>query len=146
MMKAVKGLYVSVDYTGRLHNGEVFDTSDGRKPLVVHMGAGQMIEGFEQALDQMRLNEEKTFTIAPENAYGERKPNLVRSFSREKIPQGMHPEVGRTVELTAASGRQFQARIIRVDDETVVVDFNHPLAGEALTFHVKVVGISDSPP
>ena len=145
MEKATNGLYVSDDYTGTLQNGKVFDTSHGRKPLVVHMGAGQMIKGFEEALEEMRLNEEKTFTISPENAYGTRKPNLIRSFPREKIPQGIAPQVGQTVELTAASGKQFQAQIIRIDGENVVVDFNHPLAGEVLTFQVKVVGISDSP-
>ena len=82
MDKVENGVYVSVDYKGTLTDGQVFDTSEGRRPLEVHMGAGQMIKGFEAELLGMALNEKKTFTLAPEDAYGERNDKLMHSISR----------------------------------------------------------------
>ncbi|MEZ4604494.1 MAG: FKBP-type peptidyl-prolyl cis-trans isomerase [Desulfobacterales bacterium] len=88
MVKVAKDMYVSVEYTGTLDNGEVFDTSQGRQPLEIQMGAGQLIKGFEDALDGMTLNEKKTFTLAPDDAYGERDESLTRAFPRKDVPPG----------------------------------------------------------
>lgn len=144
MEKAVDGKYVSVEYTGTLENGDVFDTSKDRQPLEVHMGAGQMIAGFEKALQGMALNEKKTFTLSPEEAYGERDDNRTQTFDRKEVPPEMNPEVGQMVALTASTGQQIPAQIIEVTDEKVTLDLNHPMAGKALTFEVEVVGINDT--
>ncbi len=144
MDKVESGQYVSVDYKGTLQDGEVFDTSEGRQPIEFQVGAGQMIQGFENAVVGMALNEEKTFTLEPQEAYGERDEELSRSFPRNEVPPSITPEVGMTVALQA-EGRQIPATISAVDDEQVTVDLNHPLAGKALTFEIKVVGISDTP-
>lgn len=145
MGKAANGKYVSVDYTGTLQSGEIFDSSKGRTPLEVHMGAGQMIPGFENALQGMTLNEKKTFTLSPEEAYGERDDNKTQSFDRKEVPPGLNPEVGMTVGLTAPTGQQIPAQITEVTDEKITLDLNHPLAGESLTFEIEVIGISDTP-
>lgn len=145
MDKVSDGLYVSVDYKGTLQDGQVFDSSEGRQPLEVQMGAGQLIKGFEDALAGMTLNEKKTFTLSPEEAYGEFDKNRKHIFSRNDVPEGMDPQVGQTVGLTTQDGRQVPARIIAVEDEGVTVDLNHPLAGESLTFEIEVVGISETP-
>jgi peptidylprolyl isomerase len=145
MEKAVNGKYVSVEYTGTFDNGEVFDSSKGRQPLEVHMGAGQMIPGFEKALLDMGVSEKKTFTLSPDEAYGERDDSNTQSFDRKEIPPGMNPEVGMTVGLTAPNGQQIPAQITEVTDEKVTLDLNHPMAGKSLTFEVEVVGISDAP-
>jgi peptidylprolyl isomerase len=145
MEAAVDGKYVSVEYTGTLDNGEVFDTSKGRQPLEVHMGAGQMIPGFEKALQGMALNEKKTFTLSPDEAYGERDESRTQSFDRKDVPPGLNPEVGQTVALTASTGQQIPAQITEVTDEKVTLDLNHPMAGKALTFEVEVVGINETP-
>lgn len=142
MQKVENGLFVSVDYTGTLESGEVFDTSKDREPLEVHMGAGNMIPGFESALMGMTLNESKTFTLSPEEAYGNRDDSRTYDFPRSEIPQGMEPEVGQILALTNPDGQQIPARVDRMDDETVFFDLNHPLAGESLTFAVQVLGIS----
>lgn len=139
------GLFVSVEYTGALDNGEIFDTSQGRKPLEVEMGTGRLIKGFEEALIGMALNEKKTFTVEPEDAYGVRNEDYVRSFNRTEIPPEINPEAGQTLALNTQSGHQIPARVTHVDDEKITVDMNHPLAGEALTFQIQVVGISDTP-
>ena len=145
MEKVENGMFISVDYKGTLQNGHVFDTSQGRQPLEVEMGAGQLIKGFEKALLGMALNEKKTFTLEPEEAYGQRDESLRRAFSRSDVPPEMNPEVGQTVVLTTPQGQQIPTRIVQVDNETVTVDPNHPLAGESLTFEIEVVGISSTP-
>lgn len=142
MEKIENGLFVSVDYKGTLENGDVFDSSFDRQPLEVQMGAGQLIKGFEDALKGMTLNEKKTFSLTPEEAYGNRNEQLVHHFSRKDIPSDMNPRIGDTVALTAENGQQTPARIIEVTDENISVDLNHPLAGESLTFEIEIKGIS----
>ncbi len=145
MQKAENGKFVSVHYTGTLDNGDVFDTSQDRQPLEFEMGKGNMIQGFENAVRGMTLNESKTFTLAPEEAYGDRDENLMRSFPRANVPPDMHPEVGQTVVLQSEQGQQIPAAIRQVDDEKIMLDLNHPLAGQPLTFEVTVVDINDTP-
>jgi peptidylprolyl isomerase len=142
MQRVENGLFISVDYTGTLDNGEVFDSSEGRSPLEVEMGKGQLIKGFEAALVDMALNEKKTFTLTPEEAYGPRDEKRMHRFARADVPPEMDPQVGQAIALTTPDGRQVPARIADVDDDQVTVDLNHPLAGQALTFDIEVVGIS----
>jgi peptidylprolyl isomerase len=144
MQKVETGQFVSVHYKGTLQNGEVFDTSEGRHPLEVQIGAGQIIPGFEKALMGMSLNEKKAFTLDPEDAYGQKDDSLTHSFPRKDVPAELNPEVGQTVALSSPEGQQVPAMITQVDDEKVVVDLNHPLAGQTLNFDIEVVGISDT--
>lgn len=145
MSKVEKDMFVSVEYTGTLENGEVFDTSNGRQPLEIQMGAGQLIKGFEQALTGMTLNEKKTFTLQPAEAYGERDEKLTQTFPIKNVPQGVEPKVGQIIGLQDGNGQQIPATVAGVDDEKVTLDLNHPMAGKALTFAIEVVGISDKP-
>ena len=145
MEKVEKGLYVSVDYKGTLQNGEVFDSSHGSKPLEVQMGVGQLIEGFEKEIMGMSLNGKKTFTLNPEDAYCQRDESLTRDFARADFPPEMEPRVGMTIALQSPEGQQTPALITHLDDEKMSVDLNHPLAGEALTFEIEVVGIRNAP-
>jgi len=139
------GNYVSVAYTGKLGNGEVFDSSDGRQPLEVHMGAGEMIKGFEVQLLGMALNEKKVFTISPEDAYGPKNASLTQLVPRASVPPQIDPQIGMVIGLMTPQGERVPARIIRMDDQQITLDLNHPLAGESLTFEIEVVGISDTP-
>ena len=145
MDKVENGIFVSVDYKGTLENGEVFDTSRGRQPLEIQMGGKQLIKGFENELMGMALNEKKVFTLAPEDAYGQRDESLTRSFPRSEVPPEMNPQVGMTIGLTTPEGHQVPAQIVHLDDEKLTMDLNHPLAGESLTFDIEVVGISKTP-
>ncbi len=144
MQKVQTGQFVSVHYKGTLENGDVFDTSEGRHPLEVQIGAGQIIAGFEKALMDMSLNEKKVFTLDPNEAYGQKDESLSHSFDRADIPAEMNIEVGQTVALSSPEGQQVPAQVIEADDKKVVVDLNHPLAGETLTFDIEVVGISST--
>ncbi|MBW1958102.1 MAG: peptidylprolyl isomerase [Deltaproteobacteria bacterium] len=143
--KVENGIFVSVEYKGILENGQVFDTSHGRQPLEIQMGAGHLIKGFENELMGMALNEKKVFTLSPEDAYGHRDEDQTHSFSRSEVPPEMKPQVGMTIGLTTPERHQVPARIVHLDDEKLTLDLNHPLAGESLTFEIEVVGISSTP-
>lgn len=104
MKKVENGIFVSVNYKGTLDNGEVFDSSHGRQPLEVKMGGGQLIKGFENELLGMALNDKKTFTLEPKDAYGERNDNLTQDFAKADIPAEMNPVVGMTVGVNNPEG------------------------------------------
>ncbi|MFH1154116.1 MAG: peptidylprolyl isomerase [Pseudomonadota bacterium] len=144
MKTAENGLFISIEYTGTLENGEVFDSSKGRQPLEVEMGAGQVIPGFEEAISGMALNEKKVFTVQPEQAYGPRNEEHIHTFSRSELPPEMDPEIGQTIALTTPDGQQIPAWIAGKDEEGLTVDLNHPLAGKALTFSIEITGISET--
>jgi peptidylprolyl isomerase len=144
-MENVKnGLFVSIDYKGTLQNGDIFDTSHGGQPLEIQVGCGRLIKGFEEALMGMEINEKKNFTLSPEDAYGQRDDNLSRTFDRSDVPPGMELELGQTIALRSPEGQSLPAKIMHLDDKSVELDLNHPLAGETLTFDIEVVGISET--
>jgi len=128
---------VSMDYTLRLANGEVVDTSEGREPLEFIHVQGQIIPGLEKALLGMSVGEEKDVTVAPAEGYGEAEPGLMESLPREVFPADVEP--GDSFRMRTESGHTVIVYVDSVADDTVVVDLNHPLAGEVLHFHVKIV-------
>jgi FKBP-type peptidyl-prolyl cis-trans isomerase 2 len=139
-MPVKKGDKVSVEYTGTLDNGEVFDSSEGREPLVFTIGSGEIIPAFEEALMDMNEGDEKEFRISAENAYGAHDPALVEEIPRDNLPEGdIAPGVMLTAQLE--NGTEIPATIVEVGDDTVKIDFNHPLAGESLNFHIKLLKI-----
>jgi peptidylprolyl isomerase len=145
MSKVQDGNFVQVHYTGTLENGDVFDTSKDRGPLEFQMGSGQIIPGFEQHVRGMAVNETKSFSLPPEQAYGQRDEGLLREFPRSQTPEGFDPQVGQTVALMTEQGQQIPATVTEATSEKVVVDLNHPLAGKTLKFEVTVEGFSDEP-
>ena len=145
MKKVENGHFVKVDYTGTLKNGDVFDSSHNAHPIEVEVGAGRVIKGFEDALVGMGEKEKKTFTLSPDEAYGHRNESMEQSFMRSELPQGFDPQVGQVLALRNPQGGQFPAKVKHTDEEKITMDLNHPLAGETLTFEVKVLEINDAP-
>ena len=141
MAQAKDGDTVHIHYTGKLDDGQVFDTSVNRDPLSFTLGEGQVIPGFEEAVRGMAKGESKTTTIPPENAYGPRQEALKMAFPRAELPDGLEPQVGQTLNMQTAEGQTFQVRVTDTTDDTVQLDANHPLAGEALTFEIELVEI-----
>lgn len=141
MAEASPGDKVKVHYTGRLPDDTVFDSSEGRNPLEFTIGAGEIIPGFEQAVTGMRPGEEKTATVAADEAYGERREDLLLTLERDRLPEGMDPEVGERLQLRARGGEPFDVVVAEVGDEDLTVDANHPLAGQELTFDIRLVEI-----
>ena len=142
MKKVENGNFVKVEYTGKFENGETFDSNRNGHPLEVEVGAGRVIKGFDDALIDMAVDEEKTFTLSPEEAYGERNEELEQSFARTELPEGFDPQVGQVMALRNPQGGQIPAKVKHADDEKITVDLNHPLAGKTLTFEIKVMEIN----
>jgi len=133
---------VTVHYKGTLKSGEVFDTSREREPLEFTVGAGQMIPGFENAVKGMQMNEVKTVTIAPADAYGETNPEMVQKVPKSQLPEGLNPFVGQQLSSKMEDGQEIIVRVADVQDDHIKIDANHPLAGEELTFEIEVVSIT----
>lgn len=141
MAQAKQGDTVSIHYTGRLDDGTVFDTSEDRDPLEFTLGEGKVIPGFESAVQGMEEGESKTTKIPSDEAYGERRDDLVLTVAREQLPNDLDPEVGQRLEMRAGDGQTFPVVISEVEGDTVEVDANHPLAGKDLTFDIELVAV-----
>ena len=132
---------VKVHYKGKLNSGEVFDSSEGREPLEFKVGEGRVIPGFEQAVVGMEANETKTVTIPSNEAYGPVRDDLVNKIDKKQLPEGLKPEPGMDLVSKLPDGSQMILKVLEVNDENIVVDANHPLAGKDLTFEITVVEI-----
>ena len=132
---------VKVHYTGKLIDGRIFDSSLEREPLEVTIGEGMLIPGFENALIDMKLNEKKTVEISKEDAYGEIQEELFHEVKKDQLPQEVEPEIGMGLASKGEDGREYQFRVIDVKDDHIVIDGNHPLAGQNLVFDLEIVEI-----
>ncbi|MGO4821705.1 MULTISPECIES: FKBP-type peptidyl-prolyl cis-trans isomerase [unclassified Flavobacterium] len=134
---------VKVHYTGKLADGQVFDTSEGKEPLAFTLGQGSLIPGFEKGLIDMKLNEKKTINIAKDDAYGDPREDLIIEVPKSELPQEMTPEVGMGLVSRTPEGQEMNLMVVEVREETVVLDGNHPLAGRDLIFDLEVVEITE---
>lgn len=142
--QAQEGDRVQVHYTGRLEDGQIFDSSEGGTPLEFQIGSGEVINGFDEGVRGMEVGEQRTVEIAPENAYGERVEALMREVPREGIKLDQDPVVGMNFELQLADGNRIPITITEVTETHLTLDANHPLAGEKLIFDLSLVGITSS--
>lgn len=142
-MKPQQGDTVRVHYTGTLTDGSEFDSSEGREPIEFTMGEGTVIAGFEDAVKDLEVGDSKKVTIPSADAYGDRNDDAVQEVPLEAFG-GQAPQPGWVVQLQDPEGQVLNATILEVGDETVRLDFNHPLAGQDLTFDLKLVEIVGS--
>lgn len=142
MAGAEHGNTVKVHYTGTLADGSVFDTSQERGPLQVVIGSGSLIPGFEQALLGMVQGDNKVVTIAAEDAYGPPQDELIYQVERSEIPNEISVEVDAILMATDSDGSDVRLTVRAVDDTSVTLDANHPLAGLELTFAIEMVEIA----
>ena len=146
MQEVKNGDKVKVHYHGRLTSGETFDSSEGREPLEFEVGSGMVIKGFDDGVTGMKVGEKKTVNISAEQAYGEKNPDMVIEYPRDQFPSHIELKVGEQLVMSSASGQQFQVRIAEIKDDVVLLDANHPLAGEELIFDIELVEIVGSKP
>ena len=132
---------VRVHYTGKLEDGQVFDSSLEREPIEITLGQGMLIPGFEKGLVDMKVNEKKTVNVPKEEAYGDVQKELFQEVSKENLPEEIKPEVGMGLMAKNPDGSERQLRVAEVKEDSIVVDANHPLAGKDLTFDLEVVEI-----
>ena len=141
MTQAKSGDTVRIHYTGTLADGSTFDSSAGRDPLEFTLGSGQVIPGFDKAVDGMAVGEEKTVEIEAGDAYGAHNPDGQQAFPRANIPDEIPLEIGTRLQMQTPEGRAVQVVVVEVGEEEVILDANHPLAGKDLTFRIELVEI-----
>ena len=141
MAQAGTGDTVRVHYTGTLEDGSVFDTSSGREPLEFTVGSGQVIPGFEGAVDGMSPGESETVVIPAEQAYGPHREEMMLEVDRAQVPPELDPKVGERLEIKQQDGRSVPVTVTAVTEGQIILDGNHPLAGKALTFEIDLVEI-----
>jgi FKBP-type peptidyl-prolyl cis-trans isomerase 2 len=134
------GKKVKFDYTLTV-DGQVAETTKGKQPLEFTQGQNQLIPGLEKQMEGMKAGEEKKIIVKPEDGYGPVLNDAFREFDKAKLPKDVVPQVGMMLELKDPEGNSFPAVIKEVKDKSVMLDFNHPLAGKELTFDVKVVSV-----
>ena len=134
-----QGDTVRVHYTGRLETGEVFDSSDGGDPLEFQVGAGQVIPGFDEGVSGMNIGDKKTVEIEADDAYGPRVQQLIQSVAREGMNLDAEPEAGMNLVMQLPDGNQIPVAITEVTETHVMLDANHPLAGQKLIFDIERV-------
>jgi len=137
--QAAHGDTVRVHYTGTLADGTEFDTSIGRDPIELTLGAGMVISGFENALLGMKPGDSKSVTLEPIDAYGPHDARLVQEVERERIPSEIDLQIGTGLQTSDGGGNTINLMVVDLADDTVTVDANHPLPGKALTFDLELL-------
>jgi FKBP-type peptidyl-prolyl cis-trans isomerase 2 len=142
MKQAQAGNTVLVHYKGTLPDGQLFDSSEGRDPLSFQLGSGMVIKGFDDGVTGMEVGEKKTIHIPNEEAYGPVNQDMVIEFPRDQIPSDIPLEIGGTLNMHQdGNGQVMQVVIKEVTDAHVILDANHPLAGQDLIFELELVEI-----
>ncbi|MEO5343676.1 MAG: peptidylprolyl isomerase [Gammaproteobacteria bacterium SHHR-1] len=142
MNQAKQGDTVKIHYTGTLDDGTTFDSSEGREPLEFTLGSGQVIAGFDSAVEGMCLGESKQVSIPPAQAYGERSEEMMQEVPREALPDDIEPTEGMPLQAQTPDGQLINLRVAEVNEETLVLDGNHPLAGQNLNFAIELVALA----
>jgi peptidylprolyl isomerase len=140
-LEVFEGNKVKVHYTGKLNDGTVFDSSENREPLEFVLGEGNMIQGFDTAVEGMELGSNKSVVIPSGEAYGEKMEDMMVDIPIDQVPADIKPEVGMDLSIQNQEGQPMPVKVVNVDTEKITLDANHPLAGEDLTFDIKLIEI-----
>ncbi|MBW4710351.1 peptidylprolyl isomerase [Roseobacter sp. YSTF-M11] len=142
MTQVKSGDTVAIHYTGTLLDGTTFDSSDGRDPLEFVVGSGQIIPGLDVAMPGMVVGDKKTVEIPCAEAYGPLNPEMRQAVPREGIPADIPLEVGTQLQMQTPDGQAMPVMVVEVDEATVTLDANHPLAGKDLKFDIELMSIT----
>ncbi|MBL7748449.1 MAG: peptidylprolyl isomerase [Chitinophagaceae bacterium] len=146
MAQVKSGDTIKVHYHGKLTSGETFDSSAGREPLEFEVGSGMVIKGFDEGVTGMTVGEKKTINIPFNEAYGPRNPEMIIEMPKDRFPKDMEIAVGMPLGMSDQNGQQFQVTIVEIKEEAVMLDANHPLAGQDLIFDLELVEIAGASP
>ncbi len=135
-----KGSLVTMHYKGSFADGEVFESSYGNDPIVFRVGNNEIIPGLELAVLGMEVGEKKDVAVPPELGYGEYRDNLVVEVEKDRLGD-MDLELGERLELEGENGENIIMTVVEINDDTVVLDANHDLAGEILNFAIEIVEV-----
>lgn len=146
MAQVKKGDKIKVHYHGKLTSGETFDSSADREPLEFEVGSGMVIKGFDDGVTGMTVGEKKTVNIPFNEAYGAKNPEMIIEMPKDRFPKDMEIEVGMPLGMSDQEGQQFEVTVAEIKDEVVMLDANHPLAGQDLIFDLELVDITGASP
>ncbi|PWG17995.1 FKBP-type peptidyl-prolyl cis-trans isomerase [Salibaculum griseiflavum] len=141
MTQVKAGDTVAIHYTGTLHSGETFDSSQGREPLEFTVGSGQIIPGLDNAIPGMAVGDKKTVEVPCAEAYGEADPNARQAVPRAQVPPEIPLEMGMQLQMQSPDGQAIPVTVVELTEEEVTLDANHPLAGKDLNFEIELVEI-----
>lgn len=141
MSKVKTGDTVRIHYTGKLKDGTVFDNSEEDQPFEFVVGKGAVMPGIEKNVIGMKTGDTKTIEIPPEEAFGERREDLVVEAAKSELPEQITPTVGQRLKMRQPDGDDIELTIVAVDEETITLDANHPLGGHTLFFDLELVEI-----
>lgn len=141
MAEVKAGDTVHLHYTGTLLDGTTFDSSEGREPLAFEVGSGQIIPGLDVAIPGMKVGDKKIVKIAADDAYGQSNPEMRQAVPREGIPADIPLEVGLQLQMQTPDGQAMPVTVVEMDEATVTLDANHPLAGKDLQFDIELMKI-----
>ncbi|MBC7145460.1 MAG: peptidylprolyl isomerase [Thioclava marina] len=141
MTQAKPGDTLHLHYTGKLDDGSVFDSSQGREPLAFTLGSGQIIPGLDKGVTGMEVGEKRTVRCEPDEAYGPHHPERVQAVDRAAVPDHIPTEPGTQLQVQTQDGQTINVVIADANETELFLDANHPLAGKALTFDVELVKI-----
>lgn len=142
MAKAENGNTVKIHFTGKYEDGTEFDSSRDRDPLEFTVGEGKTIEGLEEGVVGMEPGDTKELTLTPDKAFGDRDEDMVRAIERTQIPEEIDLAVGMPLQVQSPEGETYMVMVVDLDEETVTLDGNHPLAGLTLTFEIELVEVA----
>jgi len=145
MQQVKSGDKIKVHYHGRLTSGETFDKSEGREPLEFEVGSGMVIKGFDEGVTGMAVGDKKTINIPFNEAYGPKNPDMIIDMPKDRFPKDMEIEVGMPLAMSDGQGNQHQVVVTEIKEEVVILDANHPLAGQDLIFDLELVDIITKP-
>lgn len=142
MQQVKNGDTIKIHYKGRLDDGTVFDSSEGRAPLEFTVGGGMVIPGFDAGVKDMNIGDKKTIHIPATEAYGEKQEHMIMEFPKDQFPPDLNPEAGMQLNMSDNKGQVIPVVITEVKDDTVMLDANHQLAGKDLIFDLELVEIN----
>jgi peptidylprolyl isomerase len=143
MLQVKTGDTVKVYYTGKLKDGTIFDSSIDSEPLEFKIGDGRIIPGFENALIWLKGGDSVSVSIEADDAYGQYDKGLVQDINKDQLPEGLDPQVGQRLEAHQSDGRKVPVIVSEINESSITLDANHPLAGEELFFEIELIEIMD---
>jgi FKBP-type peptidyl-prolyl cis-trans isomerase 2 len=146
MQQVKSGDKVKVHYHGRLTDGQTFDKSEGREPLEFEVGSGMVIKGFDDGVTGMSVGDKKTISIPFNEAYGPKNPDMIIDMPKDRFPKDIELEIGMPLAMSDGQGQQFEVIVTQLKEESVVLDANHPLAGQDLIFDLELIEIVGGSP
>jgi FKBP-type peptidyl-prolyl cis-trans isomerase SlpA len=136
-----EGMEVTLNFAIKMSDGKLIDSNFDTKPATFTVGDGNLLAGFEEVLMGLSAGDENSFTVLPEKAFGQPNPNNTQSFKKDQFDQDMALEPGLMISFADANKAELPGVVKSVLENEVIVDFNHPLAGQILDFQVKIIDV-----